>query len=219
MFYRHARFILALFGIAAGLAGYYVGTVGQVSYGQLLWLGTTLFFAAGGFVVGGLIQKLSTSSHTDDLTGLWNRRYFYCKLSEAGVRATRGNNQLCIALIDVDGFKKVNDRYGHTMGDVLLSDIATILKQDTRSQDVVIRWGGDEFAVIFAEASLKNALEVMERIRHKIEEAFSSYDLTISTGIISLQQERDVTALLTKADQALYKAKQQKNAVVTVNDL
>jgi len=219
VFYNHARFILTMFGIVIGLTGYYLGTLCQVSYERSLWLGTTLTFAIGGFVIGGLIQKLSISSHTDYLTGLWNRRYFYFKLGKEGVRTTRGKNQVCVAMIDVDGFKTVNDMYGHTIGDVLLSDIAAILKKDTRSEDVVIRWGGDEFAVIFAQTSLKNALEVMERIRHKVEGTFSSYHLTISTGIISLEQDQDLKDLLTKADQALYKAKEQKNAVITVTDL
>ena len=208
-----------MFGIVIGLAGYYLDTICQVSYERLLWIGATLTFASGGFAIGGLIQKLSISSHTDYLTGLGNRRYFYLKLGEEVVRTTREKKQLCVAMIDVDGFKSVNDMYGHVIGDVLLSGIAAILKKDTRSKDVVIRWGGDEFVIIFTETSLKNALEVMERIRYKVEGAFSPYHLTISSGIIPLEQDQDLKDLLTKADQALYKAKEQKNAVITVTDL
>lgn len=219
MFYNHARFIFAMLGTVIGLTGCYLGTICQVSYERLLWIGTTLAFAIGGFVIGDLIQRLSISSHTDYLTGLWNRRYLYFKLGEKGVRTARGKKQLCVAMIDVDSFKTVNDRYGHTIGDVLLAGIAAILKKDTRSKDIVIRWGGDEFVVVFVETSLKKTIEVMEKIRYKIESVFSPYHLTISAGIIALEQEQNLKELLTKADQALYKAKEQKNAVITVNDL
>ncbi|WP_094602645.1 hypothetical protein SPSIL_013920 [Sporomusa silvacetica DSM 10669] len=219
MFYNYARFILTMSGIVIGSTGYYFGTIYRVDDERLLWVGTTMIVAITGFVIGGLIEKLSINSRTDYLTGLWNRRYFYLKLDEQGERAFSGKKQLCIAMIDVDGFKTVNDMYGHTIGDVLLSGIAAILKKDTRSKDVVIRWGGDEFVIIFTETSLKNALEVMERIRYKVEGAFSPYHLTISSGIIPLEQDQDLKDLLTKADQALYKAKEQKNAVITVTDL
>lgn len=218
MFYNYARFILTIIGTAIGLTGYYLEVTYQISHEGLLWIGSTLIFAIGGFIIGGLIQKLSISSHTDYLTGLWNRRYFYAKLHEEVVRTTKGKDRMCIAMIDVDGFKAINDLYGHATGDVLLSGIATILKKNIRRKDVVVRWGGDEFAVIFAEASLKNALEIMERIRHKVEGSFSSYHLTISTGIISLEHDQDLEDLLVKADQTLYKAKELKNAVIAVNE-
>ncbi|BBB92221.1 MAG TPA: GGDEF domain-containing protein [Methylomusa anaerophila] len=217
MFYNHARFILTMLGIVTGMAGYYLEISCQVDYGRILWLGSTLTFAIGGFIIGGVIEHLSIRSHTDYLTGLWNRSYFYLKLREQVVRMAKGKGQMCVAMIDVDGFKKVNDLYGHAIGDVLLSGIAAILKQDTRNKDIVIRWGGDEFAVIFAETSLKNAFEIMERIRHKVEGTFSSYHLTISTGIISFEQDKDLKDLLIKADQTLYKAKELKNSVIASN--
>lgn len=217
MFYNHARFILAILGIVIGLIGYLLSTVYPIGYERFFWLAAALIFSIEGFVIGGLIHRLSISSHTDYLTGLWNRRYFYSKLDEK--RLTTAKQQVCVAMIDVDDFKSINDIYGHAIGDLLLSGIATILKKDTRNKDVVIRWGGDEFVIIFNEISLKTALEVMERIRDKIEGTFSPYHVTVSSGIISLEQEQDVKDLLIKADQALYKAKEQKNAIVTVANL
>jgi diguanylate cyclase (GGDEF)-like protein len=172
-----------------------------------------------GFVTGRFIQKLSLSSHTDFLTGLWNRRYFHLRLDEEKVRATRRKTPLCIAMIDVDSFKTINDTYGHAIGDVLLSDIAAILKKNTRVTEVITRWGGDEFAIIFSETSLMEAYEVIERVRYKVENAFSPYHLTISAGIIALKPDQDLKDLLIKADQALYKAKAQKNTTITVTDL
>jgi diguanylate cyclase (GGDEF)-like protein len=123
-------------------------------------------------------------------------------------------------MIDVDDFKAINDRNGHAVGDSLLSDLAAIFKENTRGTDVVTRWGGDEFAIIFSETSLENALEVMERIRYQVELAFHcSYLLTISVGIISVAPGQDLQNFLIRADQALYKAKTQKNSVITVTGL
>jgi diguanylate cyclase (GGDEF)-like protein len=218
--YNHASWVLAGLGVVASLVGLYLDMVCQlISNKWLLWLGISLVLGVTGFIVGGLIQKLSLSSHKDFLTGLWNRRYFYSRLDKEEARITRKRTQLCIAMIDMDGFKTVNDIYGHAIGDVLLSNLATILKKNTRDTDIVARWGGDEFAIIFSETSLVEACEVIERVRYKVENAFLPYHLTISAGIIALKPDQDLKDFLIKADQALYKAKAQKNAVITVTDL
>jgi diguanylate cyclase (GGDEF)-like protein len=123
-------------------------------------------------------------------------------------------------MIDVDDFKAINDIYGHATGDLLLSDLATIFKRNVRVTDIVTRWGGDEFAIIFSKTSLIDAYEVMERIRNKVEMQFSSsYGLAISAGIISLEPDQNIKNLLIIADRALYKAKAQKNSVITIADL
>lgn len=216
MFYNYARWVLSILGALIGLTGYYLDTLYAFSYKGILWIAMIFIFAIGGFVIGGLIRRLSISSHTDFLTGLWNRRYFYLRLNEAETRAARNKAPLCIAMIDVDRFKQINDAYGHAIGDVLLYDLASILRRNTRDTDIVARWGGDEFAIIFFAASLEHAAAVMERVRGKVEAAFSPYQLTISVGIIELQPALDLKDLLIKADQALYKAKEQKNTVITV---
>ncbi len=220
VFYKHAPSALAILGMLAGLTGYYLDIVLRVSFGSLLWAGIAFFFGIAGFIAGGLIQKLALSSHTDYLTGLWNRRYFYLRLGEEEAHTTRKNTQLCIAMIDIDNFKAINDRYGHAAGDMLLSELATMLRKNVRSKDIVARWGGDEFAIIFSGASLMEAYEIMERIRQKVETRFhASYGLAISAGIISLAADRELEDLLVLADQALYKAKEQKNSVITITDL
>lgn len=216
-FYHYAPLILTILGTLIGLTGYYLNTICPVNDRGLLWVGTTFILAMGGFLTGGLIQKLGIRSHTDFLTGLCNKRYFHLKLGKEEVRATRKKTSLCIAMIDADNFKAVNDTYGHIIGDRIISDLAVILKKNTRSTDIVTRWGGDEFAIIFSETFLADAHEVMERIRRKIEVRFhSSYGLTISVGIIELAPDQDLKELLIKADQALYKAKTEKNSVITV---
>ncbi|HWR45060.1 GGDEF domain-containing protein [Sporomusa sp.] len=218
MFYNYAGLILSTLGTLIGITGGYLDLALQISYKGLLWTGITFVFSVGGFVIGGLIRKLSIISHTDFLTGLWNRRYFYLMLQEQRLRSTGQRAQLCVAMIDVDGFKAINDSYGHTVGDELLSGLATILKRNAKSTDIVTRWGGDEFAIIFSGITVENAREVMERIRNLVETAFLPYRLTISAGIVPLRTNRDLNELLMRADQALYTAKTQKNTIITVTD-
>jgi diguanylate cyclase (GGDEF)-like protein len=215
VFYNYAHLILMIPGILIGLTGYCVDTTCRIDYKVLLWLGITFILAMWGFITGSLIRKLNIRSHTDFLTGLYNRRYFHLKLAKEA-RTIGKKTSLCIAMIDVDNFKAVNDTYGHSMGDLIISDLAAVLKKNTRSTDIVTRWGGDEFAIIFSETSFTDAYEITERIRRKIETKFhSSYGLTISAGINTLEPNLDLKDLLVKADQALYKAKAQKNSVVT----
>ncbi len=218
MFYNYAPLLLALLGTLVGLTGYYLNTVLPVDFEKLLWVGTALLLATVGFTTGRLIKKLNLSSHTDFLTGLRNRRYFHLKLNKEEARAARKNTTACIAMIDVDDFKTVNDTYGHATGDKIISELAAILKQSTRGTDIVTRWGGDEFAIIFPETSLADSYEVMERIRHKIEARFHSpYALTVSAGIIALKPDQDLKCLLITADQLLYKAKARKNSVIVAS--
>jgi diguanylate cyclase (GGDEF)-like protein len=215
VFCNYAHLILMVLGILISLTGYYLDTICQFNYRGLLWAGITVLFATGGLTIGGLIQKLSIRSHTDFLTGLYNRRYFHLKLT----KEARTKTSLCIAMIDVDNFKAVNDTYGHAVGDLIISDLAAVLKKNTRDTDVVTRWGGDEFAIIFSETSVTDAYAVTERIRRKIEAGFhSSYGLTISAGINTLEANLNLQDLLVKADQALYKAKKQKNSVITCSE-
>ncbi|HMM20965.1 MAG TPA: GGDEF domain-containing protein [Selenomonadales bacterium] len=210
MFYNYAASILTASGIVISLTGYYCIFACHTHYKLLVWLIISSSLIVAGFATGKLIQRLNVTSHTDFLTGLGNKRYFYSRLD-----ATKKNRQLCIALIDVDDFKRINDTYGHVKGDRLLSEVAEVLQGNTRSSDIVARWGGDEFAVILLDASLADAYEVVERIRSKVENIFhSSYGLTISVGLIPLEPGQKLKEVLIKADQALYKAKMLKNAVI-----
>lgn len=215
-----ASLILTGLGILAGLAGYYMDAVCYDALERQLWTAITLILAITGLVTGKLIQRLNLSSHTDFLTGLWNRRYLFLRLEEEMACAARKKKPLCVAMIDADDFKTMNDTYGHSVGDVILSYLAAIFKRNTRANDIVTRWGGDEFAIVFPETSLTDACEVMERIRGKVEaEIGASYGLTISAGIIPLQHDQDVKRLLMKADQALYKAKERKNSVIILTGM
>lgn len=220
VFYNYASIILAALGTMAGLTGYYLNSVCRINFEWLVWLIISATLNMAGLMTGKLIQRLNLSSHTDFLTGLWNRRYFYLRLDEEEARATRKKKSLCVAMVDLDAFKTINDIYGHAVGDILLCEIVAILKKHIRGTDIVARWGGDEFAILFSDTSLTNVREIMERVRCKVEKTFhSSYSLTISVGIISLEPDQNLRELLIKADQALYKAKMQKNSVITIGNL
>ena len=215
MFYNYATLILTASGILISFAGYYLIFICHINHEVLVWLMISSTLIMAGFITGKLIQRLNLASHTDFLTGLWNRRYFHLRLDLKEIDATKNNTPLCVALIDVDNFKKINDIYGHVKGDLLLAEVADVLQGNTRSSDIVARWGGDEFAIILSDTSLADAYEILERIRCKIENIFySSYGLTISAGLITLKPGQNLKELLIKADQALYKAKTLKNSVI-----
>jgi diguanylate cyclase (GGDEF)-like protein len=218
VFYNYAWLILSALGALIGLTGYYLDIVLHVNYGSLLWAAITGIISTSGLIIGGLIRKLSIISHTDFLTGLWNRRYFCLILKKQFFHVASQKTQLCVAMIDVDGFKTINDTYGHTTGDQLLSGIATLLKRNARSTDIVTRWGGDEFAIIFSGTTVEKAREVMERIRNLVETTFSSYRLTISAGVVPLKTNQALDEFLLQADQSLYTAKAQKNTIITITD-
>jgi diguanylate cyclase (GGDEF)-like protein len=204
VFYKYAPFMFALFGIVVSLTGYYLDMFLQLSYASLVWAGVALLLCLAGFTTGRLIRQLDASSHTDSLTGLWNRRYFYRRLAEEKSRANRNKAPLCVAMIDIDNFKLINDKYGHAAGDLVLVELAAVFQNTVRTTDIVVRWGGDEFAILFCGAALPQAYAVMERIRCKVGDRFSStYGIAISAGVISLEPGQAVQDLVLTADQAL----------------
>ncbi len=154
-------------------------------------------------------RKLTEMSLTDHLTGLKNRRAVEDILSMEMEIARRYERPLCFALIDVDHFKKVNDTYGHDVGDEVLKKLARILKEDLRSPDVLGRWGGEEFALILPETDIKGAEVLCERLREAVEK--TTFDkvnkITISIGLTQFKKEDTMNSLVKRADEALYEAK------------
>ncbi|NSW91888.1 MAG: GGDEF domain-containing protein [Firmicutes bacterium] len=110
-------------------------------------------------------------AYKDPLTGLYNRRYFYEKLESDLKMLNRSNSNLSLCIIDIDHFKKVNDRYGHLAGDKLLTRVSKILKANSREIDTIARWGGEEFAVILPDTNNNGALKYAERTRKIIEKS------------------------------------------------
>ncbi|MCK4851938.1 MAG: diguanylate cyclase [Candidatus Omnitrophica bacterium] len=165
-------------------------------------------------------------SMTDGLTGLYNVHYFQKLITQLFNMARRYNSIFSLAVIDVDGLKVINDTYGHMVGSHVLKRIAMILQQSTRDADIVTRYGGDEFAVIFPETDASGSGQVIERLRDRINsECLSLKDkdvkiyLSVSIGISSYTNSiESEEQLFEKADANMYKEKNAKRGDRGQND-
>lgn len=160
-------------------------------------------------------QRLNLLASTDPLTGLNNRRHVMERLEEELQRSHRLNEPLSIISIDIDHFKSINDTYGHPCGDLVLQQLAEILRNNVRSYDVVGRIGGEEFLIINPGTNIEDALALAERIlatvrAEPVNDGECSVSITISAGIaVVTNEDLNVGILLRRVDRALYKAKEQ----------
>ncbi len=165
-------------------------------------------------------RKIEEMAITDELTQLHNRRHFFEKLQQEHERSKRYSHPLSCIMMDIDYFKKVNDMYGHTAGDIVLKSVAEILKSNCRKSDSVARYGGEEFINILTETDLGGALIVAERIRSSIESNRIVLDdgtelkVTVSLGVANISSDKwekyggDSNEIVKVADEALYRAKE-----------
>ncbi len=173
----------------------------------------TLIADALGVVVKSLflMEETQLLALTDGLTGLYNRRHASKRLEEEIARARRNNTGLCVAMCDVDHFKAINDEFGHSAGDRVLKQIADSLTEYVRRNDIVSRWGGEEFLVIFSEIKLAAARIVAERLRGRLattpEVEGGPQQISVSIGLATLGRDSSADSLIEQADQALYRAK------------
>jgi two-component system, cell cycle response regulator len=160
--------------------------------------------------------RLEHLAREDELTGLCNRRYFEECAAEEWLRANRYDRPLAIVLGDVDNFKRVNDRYGHGTGDVVLKQVAQLQLQHCRNSDTVARYGGEEFGILLSETKLEEAQHVAERLREevgnlKFTHSSGTFGVTISYGVAAFQdgEPRALAELIEQADKGLYEAKRK----------
>lgn len=160
-------------------------------------------------------------SVTDKLTGLKNRRYFQEKLAEHITAYHHVGKPLSLLILDIDHFKKVNDTYGHQVGDEVLIQLAHVLTTQTREADIAARYGGEEFVVILPNTDSAESKSIAEQLRHTVELAqWQTGRLTVSIGIATCTAEDSETTILKNADQALYASKENgRNRVTHINDL
>lgn len=157
-----------------------------------------------------LLNKVQFYANTDPLTGLLNRRSMQREIEKLITVSKRREQKLSFLLLDVDFFKKINDNYGHQMGDKVLVEISKLFKNNTRKVDVVARFGGEEFFIALVNTDLNEAYTLAERIRITISKLkIDSEDLsfTISIGCTSLREQDSFFSILKRVDDLLYKAK------------
>jgi diguanylate cyclase (GGDEF)-like protein len=169
-----------------------------------------------------MYRQMETMATTDGLTGLLNHRTFQVRLADMLSRAERHGHKLALILTDIDFFKKINDTYGHPVGDQVLQRVSKVLADSVRKIDVVARYGGEEFAIVMEGADAAGAQLLAERIRLDVaKQAFPSdqgaFHVTLSLGIAGVPTDaQDKQALIERADQALYCAKHGgRNRTVT----
>jgi diguanylate cyclase (GGDEF)-like protein len=162
-----------------------------------------------------LYKKIEKLAITDGLTNVFNHRYFYRKLEEEAERFKRYGTAFSLIMLDLDSFKKFNDKYGHRAGDGALFSVAQVIKASTRILDVVCRYGGEEFAVVLPETDAQQVKMVAERIRSAIQSNYFSVsdsiapiNVTVSIGVATCPQDSaDINEIIEMADRALYYSK------------
>ena len=161
------------------------------------------------------------NANIDPITKLNNRMLFNKILEQEIDFAQRYNQKLLMMMIDLDNFKKINDEYGHIVGDIMLKNVSGFLKKFMRRSDLVFRYGGDEFCIILRNTTLNGANELANRIRKSINnEIFTCGDheikITVSIGLVKIHEEDDSIKFIERADRLLYEAKEiGRNSVIT----
>ena len=175
------------------------------------------------------IFLLERETITDPLMGIYNRRYLDRRILEEFQRARRYELPFSIFLLDIDFFKKINDTYGHQIGDMVLKKLATVIVDSVRELDVVIRYGGEEILVILPNTRVANAFELAQRVRKKVKETMMvepdqkkdrpAIYITVSIGVSGYRFSGELdtaSGVVERADQALYQAKHQgRNRVIS----
>ncbi|MBI5822954.1 MAG: diguanylate cyclase [Chloroflexi bacterium] len=159
-----------------------------------------------------LFERAKRLSLTDPLTELFNMRYFLDFANLEFERVRRYARTLSVAMVDIDHFKNINDTHGHSIGDLVLREVADRIKRSVRAVDVVARYGGEEFVVLMPETGLEEACQVAERVRQiaadsPIEIKDIAISLTLSLGVAEINKTDSLNELIKHADRALYKAK------------
>lgn len=168
------------------------------------------------------LAKTSELVRYDQLTGVLNRRGLEDMFEKETARASRHDTVLCVGLLDIDNFKRLNDSMGHDAGDEALVHLARVCRDTLRPQDTVARYGGEEFIILLPETPLNDAVHVLTRLQRELTKRFFLHDnekvlITFSAGVTQMQPEDTQATVFKRADEAMYQAKQTgKNRVVQI---
>jgi len=168
-----------------------------------------------------LEEELRLLSYTDALTGAYNRRYLVQKLEEEIERAKRYGNEFSLILLDIDHFKKINDRYGHNAGDIVLKGVVKMIKERIRKVDTLARWGGEEFIIMLPNTPVEKAVILAEELRENLSKMTipGIEKVTASFGVAGYRPGDTVDSLVKRADDLMYTAKAEgRNCVYYQNE-
>lgn len=183
-----------------------------------LWAAGAFNIAFLGLVLGRLVRQLHSRLDTDPLTGLISRAGLERRLAEAWAASLRHETPLTLAFIDIDDFKTINDTGGHALGDRAIQAVGQALRQQARETDAVGRWGGDEFLILMPQTTAAAAEAAVHRLRQQVRSCrlsglLAERSLELSIGLATRsEQDRDMLALVRRADAAMYRCKQARKA-------
>lgn len=169
------------------------------------------------------VNKLFTEkdfiAYHDSLTGIYNRHKFIEVFNKELKRSDRHNHNIAFAIMDIDKFKHINDKFGHNIGDLVLKTLADVIKENIRETDCFARWGGDEFVLLLPETEQKGAIALAEKIRKAVEKKKLNFanNVTISIGVSTYKKGEALESIYSRADKALYASKEQGRNRVTFN--
>lgn len=167
------------------------------------------------------LDETSSLVRNDQLTGVLNRRGFDEAIIKEAARALRHQSPLCLSLLDIDNFKKLNDSLGHQAGDAALVHLAKVVRETMRPQDTIARYGGEEFVILLPDTSLEDAAAAIVRLQRELTKKFFMHNnerllITFSAGVTEYQAHESEAATVKRADEAMYEAKKSgKNRVVS----
>jgi two-component system, cell cycle response regulator len=155
------------------------------------------------------VSMLYDAATHDEKTGLYNNKFFETLLEMETEKAKRGQQKLSLVMMDVDFFKKINDKYGHIKADTFLKRLADVAKKQARGSDVVARFGGEEFVILLPETSIEKAKTFGSRLRNAIhsDSVLKKYKITVSGGITQYKERDNKKRFKERVDKALYEAK------------
>lgn len=171
------------------------------------------------------LLEMGEKVHEDHLTGILNRRGLDNAFERESARALRDHKPMCLALLDIDNFKQLNDVHGHHVGDNALVYLVEAVKETTRPHDIVARFGGEEFVILLPDAEIDEAVAVISRVRRNLTKRFFLHEnkrllITFSAGVAEYQTNESQDNIIVRADKALYQAKNNgKNQVVAAESL
>lgn len=220
---RRAAILISLAGAAGHFLtehslGHFDGRPSILYFNAIAWLGGFLFVT---YFVSALRRSHDHErelARTDDLTGMINRRSFFEASQQEINRARRNKHPFTVAYMDVDDFKLINDRYGHSIGDMVLKNVAQTIKSNIREIDVLARLGGDEFVILMPETDEEAAQTVVARVHGNVMEKVREYGwpITFSIGVVTwTTAPRTVDVMLKQADDAMYGVKNSGKNQVT----